>query len=81
LAGDYLRDSRSNRGIFALVYRGQKQGWDVPNATNRVGFDGLIEALQKYWQEISKRFPNIEDITVIGIDLTKRQGSRRGQTI
>lgn len=81
LAGDYLRDNRSNRGIFALVYRGQKQGWDVPNASNRVGFDGLIEALQKYWQEISKRFPNIEDITVIGIDLTKRQGSRRGQTI
>ncbi|WP_439924387.1 hypothetical protein [Nitrobacter sp. JJSN] len=81
LAGDYLRDNRSNRGIFALVYRGQKQGWDVPNAPNRVDFDGLVEALQKYWQEISGRFHNIEDITVIGIDLTKRQGARRGQTI
>lgn len=72
LAGDYLRDSRSNRGIFALVYRGQKQGWDVPNAPNRVGFDGLVEALRGHWEAISGRFPNVEEITVIGIDLTKR---------
>lgn len=81
LAGDYLRDNRSNRGIFALVYRGQKQGWDVPNAPNRVDFDGLVEALQKYWQEISGRFPNVEDITVIGFDLTKRQSSKRNPVI
>lgn len=79
LAGDYLRDSRSNRGIFTLVYRGQKQGWDVPNASNRVGFEGLIEALGKHWQAISGRFPHIEDITVIGIDLAKRQRPKVNQ--
>ena len=72
LAGDYLRDNRSNRGIFSLVYRGQKQGWDVPNAPNRVDFDGLVEALRKHWDAISGRFPNVDEITVIGIDLTKR---------
>ena len=72
LAGDYLRDNRSNRGIFALVYRGEKQGWDVPNAPNRVDFDGLVEALRKHWETISGRFPKVEEITVIGIDLTKR---------
>jgi hypothetical protein len=81
LAGDYLRDHRSMRGIFALVYRGQKQGWDVPNAPNRVDFDGLVEALQKYWQEISGRFPNVEDIAVIGLDLTKRQRPKRNPII
>lgn len=81
LAGDYLRDNRSNRGIFALVYRGQKQGWDIPNAPNRVDFVGLVEALQKHWQEISGRFLNVEDITVIGLDLTKRQSSKRNLVI
>ena len=57
---------------FALVYRGHKQGWDVPNARNRVDFDGLVEALRKHWDAISGRFPNVDEITVIGIDLTKR---------
>jgi hypothetical protein len=72
LAGGYLRDNRSGRGIFALVYRGEKQGWDIPNASNRVDFDGLVEGLAKHWADISGRFPYVEDITVIGIDLTKR---------
>ena len=82
LAGDYLRDNRSNRGIFVLVYRGQKQGWDVPNAPNRVDFDGLVEALCEHWEAISGRFPNVEEITVIGIDLTRRSTrSRSGKTV
>jgi hypothetical protein len=72
LAGDYLRDNRSGYGIFVLVYGGEKQGWDVPNAPNRVDFAGLVEALRKHWTEISRKFPDVVDITIIGIDLTKR---------
>ena len=72
LCGDYLRDNRSGRGIFVLVYRGEKAGWDVPGGDNRVDFAGLIVALQDHWRRISSKFPNIADITVIGIDLTKR---------
>lgn len=72
LCGDYLRDSRSNRGIFLLVYRGNKVGWDVPNNDNRVDFTGLTAALHEYSKQILPKFPNVEDITVIGIDLTKR---------
>lgn len=72
LCGDYLRDNRSNRGIFVLVYRGEKTGWDIPDNTNRKDFSGLVKALREYWQHISKRFPGIDDVTVIGIDLTKR---------
>ncbi len=72
LCGDYLRDNRSNRGIFVLVYQGQKTGWDVPGNENRVDFVGLTAALQDHWQRISPKFPNIDDIKVIGIDLTKR---------
>ncbi|MGD9578708.1 MAG: hypothetical protein AB7Y74_10695, partial [Syntrophorhabdus sp.] len=72
LCGDYLRDNRSGRGIFVLVYRGDKGGWDVPCGDNRVDFAGLTTALQDHWWKISPKFSNVDDITVIGIDLTKR---------
>ena len=72
LCGDYLRDNRSNRGIFLLVYRGiEKAGWDVSNGKS-VDFSGLIQALEKHWSYISLKFPKVEEVTVIGIDLTSR---------
>ncbi len=72
LCGDYLRDIRSNFGIFILVYRGKKTGWDIPNGKSRATFPELIVALQDHWEAISAAFPKIEQISVIGIDLTKR---------
>ncbi|MCX5903377.1 MAG: hypothetical protein NTV89_07875, partial [Proteobacteria bacterium] len=72
LCGDYLRDNHSSRGIFVLVYRGKQARWDVPGSDNRVDFAGLIAALQDHWQRISPKFSNIDEITVIGIDLMKR---------
>jgi hypothetical protein len=55
-----------------LIYRGKKQGWDIPGALNRVDFSGLVDSLQSHWRAISKNFPGIDKITVIGFDLTKR---------
>jgi len=72
LCGDYLRDKRSSRGIFVLVYRGDRGGWDLPDSNNRIDFAGLTTALQDHWWRISTKFSNVDDITVIGIDLTKR---------
>jgi hypothetical protein len=72
LCGDYLRDIRSNRGIFVLVHRGDKIGWDVPSSDIRVDFAGLTAALQAHWLQISSKFPKVDDIKVIGIDLSKR---------
>ncbi len=72
LFGDYLRDRRSSRGIFLLVNRGkERQHWELPDGT-RVDFEGLVSALQAHWQTLSPRFPAVEDIRVIGIDLSKR---------
>lgn len=71
LCGDYLRDTRSNRGMFVLVNR-SKVGWEIPGAENRVDFAGLILALREYWQVISPRFPKIDGIEVVGIDLRQR---------
>ena len=58
-----------------LIYRGEKAGWDVPGKVNRVDFASLTAALQDHWQQISPKFSNVDDITVIGIDLTKRSAS------
>ncbi|RYC12003.1 hypothetical protein [Ciceribacter ferrooxidans] len=72
LCGDYLRDNRSNRGIFVLVHQGKQAKWDLPEGKRKVDFEGLIAALQQRWLEISPKYSNVDDIQVIGIDLTKR---------
>jgi hypothetical protein len=73
LCGDYLRDNRSRRGVFLLIYRGDKQEWVVPASNQRVDFAGITAKLNGYWQQqLSPLFPDIDEITVLGIDLKKR---------
>lgn len=76
LCGDYLRDVRSGRGIFALIFRGERAGWDLPGGGRADTFEGLVSALQGHWATISGRHPGVDDISVIGFDLTRR-GARR----
>jgi hypothetical protein len=73
LCRDYLRDPRSQRGIFALVYRGDKKEWELPASKARVDFLGLLKALETRWTSIAPHFPNAIDINILGIDLTQRQ--------
>jgi hypothetical protein len=72
LCGDYLRDSKSNRGIFVLVYRGDRKSWQIPDRNLKVTFLELVESLQNHWKKIATNYPKIDEIKVIGIDLTKR---------
>jgi hypothetical protein len=72
LCGDYLRDIRSSRGIFLLVYLGTKSYWDLPNGRRVSTFEMLIDELQRHWTLISNDYPDVEDIRIIGIDLTRR---------
>lgn len=72
LCGDYLRDRRSSRGIFLIVYLGAKSFWDLPNGRRAESFEMLVDELQRHWTLISADFPGVEDIQVIGIDLTRR---------
>jgi hypothetical protein len=71
LSGDYLRDNRSARGIFALVNRTKGRRWQLPSG-DLVDFDRLLEALRAHWKSIANKHPHVEDISVIGIDLSKR---------
>lgn len=78
LAGDYLRDAASSRGIYLLVYRGLQKRWKLPNG-EWSNFDELVSALQSHWASVATAHPGIEEIKVIGIDLAKR-ASRHGKT-
>jgi len=72
LSGDYLRDRRSSRGIYLLVNRGKKrQRWQLPGGT-MVDFEGVVRALHDYWLELSPNYPGVDELRVIGIDLSKR---------
>lgn len=74
LAGDYLRDRISNRGIYLLVWRGaKKQHWVLPDGSS-VDFVTLVDALQLHGTYVAGHHPGVEEIRVIGIDLTKRTG-------
>ncbi|MCY4300182.1 MAG: hypothetical protein OXC68_00400, partial [Aestuariivita sp.] len=80
LCHDYLRDANSKNGIFLLVSYGRKARW-VPPTGKRVDFEGLIDALQNHTHACLATDPNlqklsIENIKIIGIDLTKRNGCR-----
>lgn len=72
LCGDYLRDKRSGYGFFVLVRRGGQEHWEEPHTRKRLTFAELTAELQKHWSAISSRFPNIDWVHVIGIDLTRR---------
>ncbi len=75
LIGDYLRDDRSKRGIFVLVYRGEQKTWEIASEKTKVNFSELVNALQEHWNTIAAQYPKVDQITVIGIDLTKRSKS------
>lgn len=72
LGGDYLRDARSSRGIFLLVYVGIKHSWDMPGGGRAESFEALLTALRQHWAVLASQYPNVEDLVVIGIDLTRR---------
>jgi hypothetical protein len=71
LAGDYLRDDASSRGIYLLVYRGVQKHWQLPSGA-MADFGELVSALQAHWASVATAHPGVEEIKVIGIDLTKR---------
>jgi len=80
LCGDYLRDVRSSRGVFVLVYTGEKTWWEHPSGGRIESFDALVSGLQQHWERLATKMANVEDIVVIGIDLTKRPiASRSGE--
>lgn len=75
LCNDYLRDDRTRFGVFLLVYRGKgRQSWEIPNRHN---FEELVLSLHQQAKNYIAERSDIEDVEVIGIDLTKRSTPHR----
>ena len=72
LCGQYLRDPRSNNGIYLLGYLGKKPTWENPEIGARMAYQELIDALKRESQKIVAHDSKIEDLQIIAIDLTKR---------
>ncbi|MFG1301951.1 hypothetical protein V5F49_19370 [Xanthobacter sp. V3C-3] len=66
LGGDYLRDARSSRGIFLLVYVGIKPSWDLPGGGRAESFEVLLAALRQHWAVLASQYPNVEDLASSG---------------
>lgn len=45
----------------------------LPGGGRATSLDELVGALAAHWTAISSRFPDVEDIRVIGIDLSQRK--------
>lgn len=76
LIGQYLRAEETRYGVFLLVYKGRKSYWKAHSPGQRVNsFEALCEFLQLDADSPQKRDVEVEEIRVVGIDLTKR-GSR-----
>lgn len=72
LCNDYLRDQRSSRGIFLLMYQGGRSYWNLPDGSRVTSVEALTEGLQAHWAKVAKDFPHVHAVHVIGIDLTMR---------
>jgi hypothetical protein len=77
LCGQYLRDFRSNCGIFMLIYRGKKKNWKHPKTGKYIDFYRLVQLIEKEAEKIIATDTKIESIKIINVDLTKRNIARR----
>ena len=55
-----------------LTYRGDKSWWQHPEDGRRLSFGELVDELQRFASGLIQRLEVVENIRVIGIDLTRR---------
>lgn len=79
LCGDYLRDVRSGRGVMLLYHRDADRKWAMPDGTKATTLDELVTALRRHWLAISERYPGVDEIEIVGLDLTRRTAARGGK--
>ena len=77
LCGQYLRDVRSNCGIFLLEYLGEKKFWYHSETRKKMNFGSLLRFLEKESKNIVAVDNKVEVLSVIGLDLTKRHDSTK----
>ncbi len=72
LVGDYLRERNARSGVMLLVWRGSttREKWKINGSM--VDLSQLAEALKGYWQSIEAGYPEVDELSIILFDLTRR---------
>lgn len=70
LIGQYMRESQ--HGIFLIVHNGRKKRWKDNCTEKMLPFARLVEALKIDATELTKKYPNVAALEVVGIDFTVR---------
>jgi hypothetical protein len=69
LIKQYMRVSQY--GIFLIVHNGRKNTWGDTTA-KKVTFAKLVETLKQDASDLIKKYPDVADLAVVGIDFTAR---------
>lgn len=77
LCNDYLRDFKTRYGVFLLVYRGEKKSWQHPTTKKQLNFDALVSCLTEHAKSYIAARGDIDDVCIVGVDLTKRAIPKR----
>jgi hypothetical protein len=70
LIGQYMRVSQY--GIFLIAYNGKRKFWEHPVSRKRLAFVHLIEILKQDASDLTRRYPNVAALEVVGINFTTR---------
>jgi hypothetical protein len=66
-------DHNSSRfGVFLLVWRGTKKKWRESESGKQFSFGHLLEQLEAKAADILRNRNDLEEIRIVGIDLTTR---------
>ena len=69
----YLHAPQARHGILLLIYKGRKkQGWETP-FNSSANFAELTDMLGNQAKELAGKIGGVDDIRVIGIDLSKAE--------
>lgn len=73
LVGQYMRDNNSRYGVYLLCYIGKegKHRWQDPHTKSNLGFNRVIDIIEKRAETIVRGRTDIGDIAVISIDFTE----------
>lgn len=70
LVGQYLRAGNANFGIYLLFYDGTQKHWE-PSTTESLNWQELLQRLDEEARMIRLKRLDIDQLVVIGIDVTK----------
>ncbi len=71
LVGQYLRDYRTDYGLYVVGTLGRQRHWKHPSDGRRLTFSGAIAFLSERANELVRINPRIGNLAVVGIDFSE----------